>query len=67
MELLRLQVLQEEAVAPRVLDVRPKSTADQDGADDGLSGEREAESVAERPSPPTGPVTRCSHDLAASP
>lgn len=41
-KLLRLQVLQEEGVAPHVLDVWPQSTADQDGADDGL---RETQAV----------------------
>lgn len=37
-KLIRLQVLQEEAVASDVLDVRAQSTADEDGADDGLRG-----------------------------
>lgn len=45
-ELLRLQVLQEESVAPHVLDVWTQSTADQDGADDGLR-ETQAQSVSE--------------------
>lgn len=35
-KLIRLQVLQEEAVASNVLDVGSQSTADEDRADDGL-------------------------------
>jgi len=34
--LFRLQVLQQEAVARRVLDVRPQATADQNRPDNGL-------------------------------
>lgn len=45
-KLLRLQVLEEEGVASHVLDVRPQSTADQDGAYDGLR-ETQAQSVSE--------------------
>lgn len=45
-KLLRLQVLQKESVASDVLDVWPQSTADQDGAYDGLQ-ETPAEPVIE--------------------
>lgn len=36
MELVRLEVFEQEAVAAGVLDVRPQSAAHQDGANDGL-------------------------------
>lgn len=51
-KLLRLEVLQEESVAPDVLDVWPQSTADQDGAYDGLR-KTQPEPVIEHP-PLTG-------------
>lgn len=54
-KLLRLQVLEEESIASRVLDVWPQSAADQDGAYDGLQ-ETQAEPVIEAP-PPTGTWT----------
>lgn len=49
-KLIRLQVLQEEAVASDVLDVRAQSTADEDGADDGLQGTEPNPVIKRRPS-----------------
>lgn len=57
-KLLRLQVLQEESVASDVLDVWPQSTADQDGAYDGLRETQPEPVTKDRPPAGIGTVLR---------